>query len=116
MPIPVERGIESEWDESQGGDGPDQDAWWVDQRVDWIPMGTVSPDPPRHGRGVATETPRILRTGTTQRKIATEIKQAGYLQAVALLRSEQRPAGQFPNAVDFHASGWLDWDQFIKCR
>lgn len=107
---------DQEWDESQGGDGPDQDAWWVDQRVDWIPMGHMFPDPLLAMVGEWRPEHLGLVDWYDAEKFAAVVKRAGIPSDLEAYfgHAEGARLGGFPDAVDFHASGWLDWDQFIE--
>ncbi len=106
---------DQEWDEGQGGNGHDHDAWWVDQRVDWIPMGRMFPDPLLAMVGEWQPEYLGFADWYAAEEFATELKQAGIPSDLEAYfgHVEGVRLGGFPDAVDFHASGWLDWDEFI---
>ena len=107
---------DQEWDESQGGDGPDHDAWWVDQRVDWIPMGHMFPDPLLAMVGEWQPEHLGFADWYDAEEFAAEIKRAGIPSDLGAYfgQAEGIRLGGFPDAVDFHAYGFWDWDQFIE--
>ncbi|MBK6361417.1 MAG: hypothetical protein IPF39_16495 [Comamonadaceae bacterium] len=103
-------------DKSQGGNGLDHDAWWVDPRVDWIPMGHMFPNPLLAMVGEWQPEHLGFADWYDAEAFATEIKQVGIPSDLAAYfgQAEGVRLGGFPDAVDLHASGWLDWDQFIE--
>lgn len=107
---------DQEWDESQGGDGLDHDAWWVDQRVDWIPMGHMFPDPLLAMVGEWRPEHLGLVDWYDAEKFAAEIKRAGIPSDLAAYfgQAEGVRLGGFPDAVDFHLTCFLSWEEFIS--
>jgi hypothetical protein len=98
-------------DKSQGGNGLDHDAWWVDPRVDWIPMGHMFPDPLLAMVGEWQPEHLGFADWYDAEEFAAEIKRAGIPSDLGAYfgQAEGIRLGGFPDAVDFHASEWSNW-------